>query len=121
MSKTPTPVVSQLGLFRDDDGLIRCDERIGNSSQQKESKQLILLPATHYFTELLIKEQHEVVHHNGIRDTLNSIRQKYWIQRGREAVKRIVRRCVVCRKIEAKPFPTPKAPSMSNKRRTTLL
>jgi hypothetical protein len=111
VSKTPTPVVSQLGLFRDDDGLIRCDGRIENSSQQKESKQPILLPATHYFTELLIKEQHEVVHHNGIRDTLNSIRQKYWIQRGREAVKRIVR-CVVCRKIEAKPFPTPKAPKL---------
>ena len=35
VSKTPTPVVSQLGLFRDDDGLIRCDGRIGNSSQQK--------------------------------------------------------------------------------------
>ncbi|CAB4014713.1 Hypothetical predicted protein [Paramuricea clavata] len=60
MSKTPTPVVSQLGLFRDDDGLIRYDGGIGNSSQQKESKQPILLPATHYFTELLIKEQHEV-------------------------------------------------------------
>jgi hypothetical protein len=36
VSKTPTH--SQLGLFRDDDGLIRCDGRIGNSSQQKESK-----------------------------------------------------------------------------------
>ena len=112
MSKTPTPVVSRLGLFCDDDGLIRCDGRIENSSQEKESKQPILLPATHYFTELLIKEQHEVVHHNGIRDTLNLIRQKYWIQRGREAVKRIVRRCVVCRKLEAKPFPTPRAPQL---------
>jgi hypothetical protein len=77
---TRVKLVSHLGLFRDDDGLIRCDRRIGNSSQQKESKQPILLPATHYFTELLIKEQHEVVHHNGIRDTLHLIRQKYWIQ-----------------------------------------
>ncbi|CAB4013327.1 Hypothetical predicted protein, partial [Paramuricea clavata] len=84
----------------------------GNSSQQKESKQPILLPKTHYFTELLIKEQHEVVHHNGIRDTLNSIRLKYWIQRGREAVKRKVRRYVVCRKIEEKSFPTPKVPQL---------
>ena len=42
--------------------------------------------------------------HNGVRDTLNHIRTKYWVLRGREAVKRVIRPCVVCKKAEGVPF-----------------
>ena len=53
-------------------------------------------------------ESHEIVHHDGIRETLNCVRGKYWVLRGRECVKGVVRRCVKCKKFETKPFPTPK-------------
>ena len=42
-------------------------------------------------------------------------RQRYWILRGREAVKRIVRQCVVCKKFEGLPFkqgPFPDLPQL---------
>ena len=42
--------------------------------------------------------------HNGTRETLNLVRQKYWILRGREKVKSIVRHCVLCKKIEGLPY-----------------
>ena len=101
-----------MGLVLDEDGLIRCEGRIQNSSQEQEAKRPVILPSKHHFTELVIREHHAVVHHNGIRDTLNSIRERYWIKRGREAVKKVVKRCVVCRKMEAKPFATPKTPQL---------
>ena len=52
----------------------------------------------------------------GIRDTLNSIRQQYWILKGREAVKRVTRRCVVCKRHEGKSFPTPPMPDLPTNR-----
>ena len=62
--------------------------------------------------ELLIKDCHEKVFHNGIRDTLNLLRQKYWVLRGREKVKSIVRQCIVCKKIEGLPYKTVFCPDL---------
>ncbi len=100
--------VQQLGLFLDDDKIIRCEGRIDHATVPNSTKQPILLPPRHGFTKLIIRESHEIVHHDGIRETLNCVRGKYWVLRGRECVKGVVRRCVKCKKFEAKPFPTPK-------------
>ena len=92
-------------MFKDQEKIIRCRGRIDESSLSLSEKQPILLPSklTLTSTDLII-----LVHHNGIKETLNSIREKYWIIRGREAVKRMVRRCVICKKMEGKAFNTPK-------------
>ena len=44
------------------------------------------------------------MHHNGIAETLASMRENYWICQEREAVKRVIRRCVVCQKLEGKSY-----------------
>ena len=92
------PLVKQFGLFLDEEGTIRCRGRIDESSLSLSAKQPVLLPTKHYVTELIIRKSHELVHHNGIKETLNNTRGRYWILRGREAVKREVRNCVVCKK-----------------------
>ena len=97
-------LVKQLGLFQDEEGIIRCQGRINQSSAPQTSKQPVLLPNKHYFTDLVIVAHHASVHHDGIRETLNSVRERYWIVRGREAVKRVTRSCRVCRRYEGKPF-----------------
>ena len=104
--------VTQLGMFIDEDNIIRCEGRTNEASVPEPAKRPILLPTRHAFTELIIRESHEIVHHNGVRETLNCVRGRFWVLRGREAVKRIVRRCVTCRKFEGKPFPTPKDPPL---------
>ena len=78
--------LKQLNLFMED-GVIRCRGRINRASVPIASKNPILLPPKHWFTVLIIREHHKLVHHNGIRETLNSVRVTYWIMRGREAVK----------------------------------
>ena len=66
--------VRQFNLYIDDDGiLLRCKGRLNNADISQESKNPVLLPARHRYTELLIRERHERVHHNSVRDTLNLI------------------------------------------------
>lgn len=51
--------------------------------------------------------------HGGVRETFTHIRQTYWIPQGRQLVKRIISKCVTCRKVEGPPFrsvPTPPLP-----------
>ena len=93
--------VKQPGLFLNDDKLIRCEGRISNSSVPDEAKQLILLPLKHEFTKLIIRESHELVYHDGVRETLNYFRGRYWVLRGRESIKRVVQHCVTCKRFEA--------------------
>ena len=86
-----------LNLFLNDDKLIYCKGHLEHADLPVSSKNPVILPTKHCFTELLIKKKHQLVLHNGIQETLSAIREGYWIVRGREAVKKVVRRCIVCR------------------------
>ena len=72
----------------------------------------VLLPTKHYFTELVIKECYKSVYHNGISETLASLRERLWIFRGHEAVKKIIRKCVVCQRYEGKAYTGPLIPDL---------
>lgn len=52
---------------------------------------------------LLIEHHHSAEGHSGWSATLNAIRAKYWIMKGRCSVKRILKRCVTCKKYNARP------------------
>lgn len=65
--------LKQLSLFMDD-GVIRCRGRINQAAVPVTAKNPILLPPKHWFTTLIIRDRHELVHHNGIGETLNSVR-----------------------------------------------
>ena len=53
---------------------------------------------------MFIHESHCAVKHNGIKDTLTHLRERFWIVRGRESVKKFIRSCRVCRKAEGAPY-----------------
>ena len=55
---------------------------------------------------------HEKVFHNGIADTLNLMRRRYWALRGREQVKHIIRRSVLCKRLEGLPYKTVFSPDL---------
>ena len=116
LMKGGTACLHQFELQLDTNGLVCCKGRLNNADVPESSKNPIILPPRHRFTELLIRERHEDIHHQCIRDTLNSSRQQYWILKGREAVKRVTRRCVVCKRHEGKSFPTPPMPDLPTNR-----
>ena len=114
-ARTVAPAyVQQFGLFFDDDHVLRCKGRLNNASLNLGSKNPILLPSKSRFLELLICEIHQRIKHSGIRDTLTTIRERFWLIRGRQAVKKVIRKCVVCRKAEGLPYgvtPPPDLPA----------
>jgi hypothetical protein len=92
------------GLYVDEQSLIRCAGRIKNAHLPNSSKCTVLLPKNHHFTNLVIQEVHHQTSHSGINQTLSSLREQFWIIRGREIVKKNVRRCVVCKRNEGRPY-----------------
>ena len=110
-AKTPS-YVNQFNLYIDENGVVRCRSRVNKAILPDTGKRPIFLPSKSRYSELLIKDCHEKVFHNGIRETLNLLRQKYWVLRGREKVKGIVRQCIVCKKIEGLPYKTVFCPDL---------
>ena len=104
-SKTSAPPnVRNLGLYIDNDGLLRCKGRLHNAPVLEEAKRPMVLPSKHYFTELVIRQVHQDVKHSGISHTLSMLRERFWVLRGRETVKRVLRVCLVCRRHQSRLF-----------------
>ena len=59
---------------------------------------------------------HNRVLHSGVNTTLTAMRERLSIIRGRRTVKKIVRRCVRCRRVEGKHFSLPQQPDLPEER-----
>jgi len=81
--------------------------RVDSADIPEEVKSPLLLPTQHMFTTLLVQSIQHLIFHNGIRETLNAVRERYWIIRGREIVKQVLRKFIVCRKYQGYGFSTP--------------
>ena len=97
----------QLGVTSEEELLV-CKGRLGNSDLEYRSKYPIILPKDSGFTDLVIQDCHVRVHHNQLRSTLAELRGRFWVPQGRQQVKRVIRKCQICRRQEGKPFkPSP--------------
>ena len=97
-----------LGVYEDGStNILRCRGRIGKSNLSFGTKFPILLPRSHYVTQLFIRHAHEKVYHNGVTETLAELRSVYWIVKGRQAVKHVVKKCFLCKKLEGLAYPSP--------------
>ncbi|KRZ04078.1 hypothetical protein T11_4559 [Trichinella zimbabwensis] len=90
--------------FLDDKGLLRMGGRLQQATLPPESKHPILLPSHHPLVELLIRDHHIRQLHAGVNQTLVAIRSKFWILKGRNAVKKVIRSCPTCRRVDAQPY-----------------
>ena len=112
----PNNLKAQLGVYIDEDGLLRCHGRFGNSDLDEMAKRPLLLPKADRFTELLIDNIHTRMFHSGVAQTLAQIRNKYWIPSGRSVVQRILRCCTVCKRWECGPYRMPIMPPLPKHR-----
>ena len=104
----PNQLMNEHGLHFDEKGTIRCKERLKNSTIPIEAKNPIVIQLKHHITKILNQGSHETVKHNGIRETLNCIQERYWITWGWQAVKQVLQKCMTCKRLQDKPFCTPK-------------
>jgi hypothetical protein len=107
----------QFGLFMDHDGLWRCGGRLENAGVPQAAKHPIFLPKNHHLTELIVSECHKRVMHGGVSATLTELRSKYWVVKGRQLVKKILHKCVICRRYQGKHYCPPPPPFRVNEAR----
>ena len=102
-----------LKLFTDDNGFLRLKGRFANSLMDYDRKYpLILRSNDSQFTKLVIADAHEKVLHHGVESTLDNIRSRFWIIKGRKTVKLVLRKCIVCKRYQAKPALPPETPDL---------
>ena len=85
---------------------------MANSEVPYATKFPILLPRKHPITSLIVKQAHQRVLHNGAKETLAETRSKFWIPKGRSFTRKIIHKCVTCRKFEGFPYKAPKPPPL---------
>ena len=111
-------IIHQLGLYLDDDGLIRCRGRLQYAQLPHNTKFPILMPKESHLSTLIVRATHSMVLHGGVRETLTELRQSYWILKGRRLVKKDIKKCVTCRKVKGPPFRSVNSPPLPDIRDT---
>ena len=106
------PLVRQLKLILDSDGLVRCGGRLQNADIPEAAKHPLLLPTKHHYTKLVVTTAHAHMLHAGLESTVAHIRQTYWIPKIRQAVKAVLRQCVPCLTVSGKPYRAPVTPPL---------
>ena len=109
-------LVSQLGLYLDKNGHIRCRGKLEHADICEGAKHPVLLPKDHRYTTLMIQMYRERAFHTGCSQTLSLLRHKFWIPQGRSAVRRVLERCVLCRRHEGGPYKMPLMPPIPTER-----
>lgn len=64
----------------------------------------------------MIIDAHEKLLHSGLNSVVTYIRQTYWIPAIRQTVKKILNKCVVCRRVIGKPYRAPDPPPLPKMR-----
>ena len=80
----------------DNDGILRVGGRLENAPIEYQTKHPIILPYRHHVTDLIILQYHHRAGHRDQEYVLASLRQLYWIIKGRSVVRR-----VICKKLGA--------------------
>ena len=103
-------------MFLDEDHIVRCRGRIHKSSLSYDSRHPVLLPKNHWLTQLVIKDARLTTLHGGVSDTLVHVRRKFWVPKARQTIKACVKRCVICRRYDARPLRYPGPPPLPKER-----
>ena len=84
-----------------DAGIACVGGRLEKAPLSENIKHPWILPNCHPVVDLIVAFYHSRTGHSGVEHTLAKVRQKYWIIKGRTAVKRVVYKCVPCRRKRA--------------------
>ena len=82
-------------------GLLSVGGRLQSAPVNEDLKYPYILPSDHRVTELIIQHSHKSVCHKGQESVLSTLRERFWIVKGRSVLRRVMKRCVDCQKRKA--------------------
>lgn len=85
------------------DGVLRIGGRLSKSAMPAEAKHPIILAKDLHVSELLLRHIHQQVGHGGRNYMLSKLREKYWITGASSAIRRVLSKCIICRRLNARP------------------
>ncbi|XP_065197167.1 uncharacterized protein LOC135828673 [Sycon ciliatum] len=100
------------------EGIIRSAGRLQFADVPESARSPILLSSSSHLTTLIISETHHSLMHAGGTHTLASLRNQYWIPQGRRSIKSVLKKCVVCRRLQGGPYHQPQMPQLPSQRVT---
>ena len=85
-----------------EDGIMCVGGRLKIQVKEATCKHPYLIPHDHPTTELIVREYHNKAH-QGTEWTLSLLRERFWITKARGIIKRVYKKCTVCKKLFGKP------------------
>ena len=110
------PLVCQLQLYLNKEGIMCCGRRIHNAPLSESTKFPYLLPKKHRLIELIVHDTHEKHFHTRTNSTVTYLHQRYWIPTARQCVRCMLRNCVVCNKLYRNHYKPPDPPPLPKHR-----
>lgn len=100
------PIKKKSQIYRLDpmlqDGILRVGGRLHKAAMPQEAKHPVILSKNSPISNLILQHIHQEVGHCDRNYMLATLRQKCWIPRANSAVRRIISKCTVCRRLTAK-------------------
>ncbi|KAK5986214.1 hypothetical protein GCK32_016755 [Trichostrongylus colubriformis] len=107
--------LKQLRIREDEDGLLRCQGRLGNASLQTDTRHPYLIASKTNLAQLIVKHAHTPLH-CGTGHTMANVRERVWIPKLRQMVRTIIARCVPCQKLNNLPYRYPEMDDLPERR-----
>ena len=91
--------------FLDDEGIVQVGGRLRNAPLSEKARYPVIVPKNHHVSKLaIVRRSHEFQGgHSGKEYVLALIRQKFLIVGARPLIKRVLKECMVCRKLRGNP------------------
>lgn len=100
--------LATLNIFKDKEGIIRVKTQVTLREDTESFRYPIILPDQHPVVRLMIMDKHKRMLHAGVQILLNSLREEFWITRGRRAIRKVINDCMRCKRFTVKNIlPTP--------------
>ena len=86
------------------EGLLVTTGRLRHAEIREGSATPVILPAKHHVTELLLRQLHERHGHCGVQQLIAESRKEHWIVGVSVLARRVVKKCWICRRRDARPL-----------------
>ncbi|XP_037029723.1 uncharacterized protein LOC119069705 [Bradysia coprophila] len=107
--------IEGLRVKQQEEKLYYVKTKIMNRVDLGRFKQPLLLPHTHPVVDKIIEEEHKQHGHAGAQFLIAKLRERFWIVKTRKAVRRVIKKCVVCKRFGKAETTVPIAPLPENR------
>lgn len=104
------PRIRCLSPFYDEKCLIRLKSRVSNRPDTESYRYPIVLASRHLLVKKLIMDAHVESCHVGTQGLLSLLREKFWILGGRRAIRSVISKCILCKKVKSNPLSSTSPP-----------